>query len=126
MSAGVVLAFTSAVLAPSAMAASGGLAGRWTSVDTDGSHQTLDIRGSGSRAYAVVYVDDSATSVCGGAPARISGPGYVDGDSLVAVGVLVCLPGGNVLRERLAIGYQYDAATDTLTDDFGILWHRAS
>jgi hypothetical protein len=50
----------------------------------------------------------------------------VDGDSLVAVGVLVCLPGGNVLRERLAIGYQYDPGTDTLTDDFGILWHRAS
>jgi hypothetical protein len=76
---GVSFACVSAILAPSAQAASGGLAGAWTSVDTDGSNH----------------------------------------------GTLVCLPGGNVFRSRLAIGFGYDAGTDTLTDSFGIVWHRA-
>jgi len=123
-----VIAAAAALLIPasSAEAAGGGiLAGTWASIDTDGSQQALDIRGSGTVAYSMVYVDDSAT-VCGGDPARLSGPGYVDGDSVLMVAVLVCQPGGNVLKERLAIGFHHDTETDTLTDDFGIVWHRAS
>ena len=125
ISAGVMVAVASTALAPTALAASGGLAGTWTSVDTDGSNQTLAVRGSGGRVYSMVYVDESATNACGGAPARISGPGFVDGDGVVMVGPLVCLPGGNVFRERFAIGFEYDPGADTLTDDFGIVWHRA-
>jgi hypothetical protein len=123
-----VVAAAAALLIPatSAQAAGGGaLAGTWTSTDTDESQQTLAIRGSGTVAYSMVYVDASA-SVCGGDPARLSGPGYVDGDSVLMVAVLVCQPGGNVLNERLAIGFQHDTEADTLTDDFGIVWHRAS
>ena len=121
-----ILGFAGVALAPTASAASGALAGTWTSVDSDGSNQTLDIMGAGNHVYSMIYFDESATNACGGHPARISGPGFVDGDDLVHVGAVVCLPGGNPFRERLAIGYAYDAGTDTLTDDFGIVWHRVS
>ena len=122
---GVVFACVSAILAPTAWAASGGLADTWISVDRDGSTQTLTITGSGGKAYAMVYVDESATGACNGAPARIVGPGVVDGNDIVMEATLVCLPGGNPFRSRLAIGFSYDAGSDTLTDSFGIVWHRA-
>lgn len=116
------------VPATGATAAGGGtgpLAGTWTSIDSDASHQMLDITGSGNRAYSMVYVDDSATGACGGDPARLSGPGFVDGDSVFMVAVLVCYPGGNQLKERLTVGFHYDSGSDTLTDDFDIVWSRA-
>jgi len=126
-----VAAFTfgASLLAPvaAAVAAGGGsgpLAGTWTSVDADGSHQTLDVTGSGHSVYAMVYVDDAA-SACGGDPARLSGPGFVDGEDVVMVAPLVCLPGGNVFRGRLAVGFHHDSGTDTLIDDFDIVWSRA-
>ncbi len=122
----VILGFASAVLAPTASAASGPLAGTWTSVDSDGSNQTLDIMGSGNRVYSMIYFDESATNACDGNPARVSGPGFVDGNDLVMVGAVVCLPGGNPFRSRFTISYEYDAGSDTLTDAFGIVWHRAS
>jgi len=124
IAAGAIFACVSAILAPTAWAASGGLAGAWASVDTDGSNQTLDISGSGRNAYSMVYYDESATGACNGAPARIVGPGFVAGNEVAMIGTLVCLPGGNVFRSRLAIGFGYDAGTDTLTDSFGIVWHR--
>ncbi len=123
-----VLAAGVAVLAPATAAAasgSGPLAGTWTSTDTDGSHQTLDITGSGNRVYSMVYVDDSATGACGGDPARFSGPGFVDGDSVLMVGTLVCQPRGNPLKGRLEVSFQHDAEADTLVDDFDIVWSRA-
>ena len=119
--AGVVLA----MLPSTAWASPGGLAGTWTSVDGDGSLQTLDITGSGQSAYSMVYFDESATGACDGAPARISGPGFVEGELVVMVGTLVCLPGGNVFRSRLTLVYEFDPGTGTLTDSFGIVWHRA-
>jgi hypothetical protein len=118
--AGAVLA----MLPGTAWASTGELAGTWISVDADGSVQTLDITGSGETAYSMVYVDESATGACNGAPARVSGPGFVDGDVVVMFGTLVCLPGGNVFRSRLTLGYEFDPGTDTLTDSFGIVWHR--
>ena len=120
IAAGVALA----MLPASAWASTGGLAGSWSSVDGDGSLQSLDIEGSGEKAYSMVYFDASATGACNGSPARVSGPGFVNGEDVVMFGTLVCLPGGNVFRSRLTLGYEYDAGTDTLTDSFGIVWHR--
>lgn len=122
----VILGFVSAVLAPSASAASGSLAGTWTSVDSDGSNQTLEIMGAGNHAYSMIYYDDSATNACDGDPARVTGPGFVDGNDLLMAGAIVCLPGGNPLRTRIDISYVYDAGTDTLTDAFGIVWQRGA
>lgn len=122
----MIVTCASTTISPPAFAASGLLAGPWVSVDTDGSNQTLNIRGSGHRPYAMTYFDESATSACAGNPARISGPGFVDGDHVHHTGPVICLPGGKIFTSRFSVGYAYDAGTDTLTDDFGIEWHRAS
>ncbi len=111
--------------ASAAGASSGPLAGTWTSVDGDLSNQTLNITGTGARVYSMVYDDDSAGDACGGNPARLSGPGFVDGDDVYMVAALVCLPGGNPFRKRLTVGFHYDSEADTLVDDFGIVWSRA-
>lgn len=108
-----------------AAAAQGDLAGRWTSIDTDGSHQTLTIEGSGERVYAMSLFDESATSLCDGAPASVNGPGRVTEDGLLLRGAAVCRPGGNVLRGVIHLAFTYDAGTDTLTDEFGVVWSRA-
>jgi hypothetical protein len=117
---------TSLVLgAPPATAAQGELAGTWTSIDTDGSNQTLNITWSGKGAYAVAYFDEAAGTLCGGAPAMANGSGRVDGNTLFTRGAAVCLPGGNLLHGVIGIDYTYDAASDTLTDNFGVVWSRA-
>ena len=110
--------------APPAAAAQGDLAGTWTSIDTDGSNQTLTITGSGARVYAMSLFDDSA-SLCDGAPASANGSGRVDGEDLFMRVAAVCLPGGNRLRGVIDIAFTYDAASDTLTDSFGVVWSRA-
>jgi hypothetical protein len=110
--------------APPAVAAQGELAGTWTSIDIDGSNQTLTITGSGTRVYAMSLLDDSA-SLCDGAPALAEGSGRVAEDQLFMRAAAVCLPGGNLLRGVINIGFIYDAGTDTLTDDFGVVWSRA-
>jgi hypothetical protein len=128
---GVAVVTAGAALLGSAAGASAGgtgsgpLAGTWTSVDTDLSHQTLTVTGSGDRVYSMVYDDPSATDACGGDPARLSGPGFVDGDDVLMVAALVCRPGGNPFRGRIAVGFHYDSGDDTLVDDFGIVWSRA-
>jgi hypothetical protein len=120
----LVVGLVAGLGAPPAVAAQGSLAGSWTSIDTDGSNQTLTITGSGHRVYATSLFDDSAT-LCDGAPAMATGSGTVVEEELFTRVSAVCLPGGNLLRGVIGIGYVYDAGTDTLTDDFGIVWSRA-
>jgi hypothetical protein len=123
--AGLVLAAASAVVAPSAAsAAAGPLAGVWTSIDTDGSHQTLVVTGAGQHAYSMVYTDDAATGACQGSPARLSGPGFVEGSHVHMQAALVCLPGGNEFRTRVSLDFTHDSVAGTLTDGFGIVWTR--
>ena len=121
----VLIAVVSLVAPTSASAGPGELAGTWTSTDTDGSSQTLTVRGSGEGAYSVFLVDDAATSACGGAPARLVGPGAFDGETLAVFGTLTCLPAGNVFRTRIPFELTYSAETDTLTDFTGVTWTRA-
>jgi len=56
--------------------------GAWTSIDTsDGSHQTLDIRGSGRSGHrAMVLFDDATSGACSPSPASVQGSGVVGGD----------------------------------------------
>lgn len=98
--------------------------GSWTSVDTDGSNQWLSINGGGSDNFSIYLYDESATTACGGAPARVTGAGTAFDDDLVMLGTLSCAPGGNVLRSRLTLDFHYDSTTDTLTDFSGVVWHR--
>lgn len=99
--------------------------GTWTSIDIDGSHQKLDIGGSGRRGrHSMFLFDDSATTACGGSPAHVVGSGVVDGNRLLMRGTLTCKPGGNPLGGRTSIRFVYRPATDTLTDNSGVTWHR--
>jgi hypothetical protein len=100
-----------------------GFAGRWTATDGDGSNLLLSIQGEGVR-YAVREVDDAAT-VCGGAPASVNGAGRADGQLLVVQVTLACAPGGNLFRERIQIAFTHNAP-NTLTDNEGVVWSRAS
>ncbi len=31
-----------------------------------------------------------------------------------------------MFKSRFTVNYRYNAGADTLTDDFGIVWHRAN
>ena len=99
--------------------------GVWRSIDFDGSQQTLTVLGSAPAARSVTLFDESA-SVCGGAPAQLTGPAAVSGSTLVVSGLLTCRPGGNQFRVRMSVGWTLDSGTDTLTDDFGTVWHRSA
>lgn len=105
---------------PAVSASTNRLDGRWTSTDTDGSHQRLDVRGSGAGAVSLY---DDAAGICAGAPARIPGTGAVNADVLTLTGVLVCVPGGPPIG-RVTVEFTYDASSDTLTDQFGVTWYR--
>ena len=99
--------------------------GRWTSIDTDGSPQTLDV-GPGLEPR-VRYVDDRAT-VCftaGDSDVRYqgTGAGLVQGDMLSA---RYPDAGCATYREHnVVVQYGYQSATDTLNDTFDVTWHRA-
>lgn len=122
-----ILAIAALALTPPASAAPGNLAGSWTSVDVDGSHQTLRIRGSGKPVYAMFFRDDFTSGACGGPPAKVVGHALVRGQELLMRGTLVCHRGGNPLPgERISMGLHYDAGNDTLTDGAGVVWERAA
>lgn len=99
--------------------------GTWTSTDNDGSNQALRVAGSGKGAYAMFMYDDSATGACDGRPAHVVGKGVPEGSSVLMAATLTCLPGGNVIRHRISVQFFYSAGKDTLTDEFGVVWHRA-
>jgi hypothetical protein len=123
LACGAVLTAAQILAAPVASADTDVFGGTWTSTDTDGSHQQLDVRGTNPVIRAVSYYDDAA-SICGGAPARIPGTGAIDGDTLILSGVLACVPGGTPLG-RVTVEYVYESSTDSLTDEFGVTWTRA-
>ena len=114
------------VVAPtSAASASSQFKGSWTSIDTDGSSQTLTV--SGGASPSVVYQDFYASGCNNfGGPAThwtAAGKGSVDGDLLeVAFHKSGC---GNFLQGGYGDAYVYDEGTDTLVDTFGIIWYRA-
>jgi hypothetical protein len=118
------LAALAGVAVPSAATAAGsGFIGTWVSTDPgDGSNQVQTITGAPNGSLTVRYYDDRAT-VCGGPPARLSGHGFAEGDTLVVSGVLVCVPGGNAFG-RIALEVTYVPGADVLTDPSGAVWTR--
>lgn len=124
--AAAVLAFVVTALVPPASARAGTLTGTWTSVDLDGSNQTMRITGAGNPVYSVFLRDDFTTGACGGPPAKLVGHGVSDGHEFFGRGTLVCLHRGNPIPGvRVPFSFEYDAAADTLTDGGGVVWERA-
>ncbi len=121
----VVLALVPFGAVTAASAPDDAFRGTWTSIDTDGSNQFLNIRGRGEGIHAMSLYDDSATNACDGSPAHLQGTGLVHGDSLLMRGTLTCIPGGNRLTGRISLRFVYDSGSDTLTDATGVIWHRS-
>jgi hypothetical protein len=106
----------------------------WATTDVDGSFQTMVVRASGEGAYEIVVRDDSA-SVCSGAPSTMTGTGRLDSakELVIASPVLTCDDGsdpealsGPPLEEQLRdLTFVHDPESDTLTDNFDLVWERA-
>jgi hypothetical protein len=100
-------------------------AGRWTSEDFDGSHQTLVVS-AGTRP-SVVYQDFYASgcdTFAGPATHWVAaGQGSIDDDLLLAdFRKSGC---GTFLQGGYQDWYAYDAGSDSLTDSAGIVWTRS-
>jgi hypothetical protein len=111
-------------LATAGQATAGGdpFVGAWRSVDTDGSHQSLQVVPIGAGYDAAYYRDSFTSGVCAGAPAKIWSRMRVNGNVMKGSGDLRC---PNHIRHHLGVGrYLYDPGTDTLVDGFGIVWTR--
>ena len=125
----MTLALGLLVLAAAGASAHDAFAGTWTSIDTDGSNQTLYVGGSGQAGrHAVSLFDDMASMACDGAPARAQGSGVVEGGTLYWQGTVTCPAGGRGPATGRVGGFEltYNEGTDTLTDASGVVWHRGS
>jgi hypothetical protein len=120
LAAATALAFVFAVPATAVSAATEStFAGRWTSVDAvDGSDQVMRI----TRGGHVVLFDSSAT-VCGAAPAVVTGRGTISGDDLEATLRAICLGGSGGVTGANAT-FTYNETDGTLVDDLGgTVWY---
>lgn len=107
--------------------------GTWVTTDLDGSTPAATIEVSTDGVVEIVVVDDSA-SVCSGAPSTMTGSGRLDGDTVLVIPtpVLTCdngsepqaLSGPPVEEQLQNLTFTYDAETDTLTDNFGMIWSQ--
>ena len=100
--------------------------GSWTSIDLDGSDQTLAVSGGGSVVH-LQYTDFGAPFTCEGGQGEMfvgTLTGTVAGETLVAA-ITAAHCGSKTFPdlEGLEFDFTYDAATDTL---FGmdVTWHR--
>lgn len=125
---GIALLSLSLALPAGAFAAAptSAFTGSWVSTDGDGSHQTLVV--SAGKRPSVVYQDFYASGCDNfGGPAThwvAAGTGTIESDVLyVSFRKSGC---GNFLMGGYEDFYTYDAGTDTLTDQFLIVWTRSS
>ena len=120
---GLARALTSGHGATPAAQPPNSFAGNWGSTDSDGSFQTMTIRANPEGAYEMVLHDDM-TGPCSG-PSTDTGTGSLDGAGrLVILSITtVCESGGEPVDAGDLI-FVHDPTTDTLTDDFGVVWQR--
>jgi len=105
--------------------------GVWTSIDVDGSSQTLVIGGGSGDAQRVRFHDDGAT-ICGLDPdtgdflsaASARGLLLASGDVLSGDLSLYCHTSPPTFVGDVHFVYTYDPFTDTLTDWLGVVWSR--
>ena len=107
--------------------------GTWVSTDGDGSSQTMVVRASSEGAFEIVVRDDAA-SVCSGAPSTMTGTGRLDDARRLVIPspVLTCDDGsepealsGPPLEEQLRnMTFIHDPESDSLTDNFEMVWRR--
>lgn len=111
-------------------AASDPFIGSWESIDSDGSYQILTIGGGPGASYHVRYYDYGAT-ICGLGPGgeflyAASAQGVItdSGSGLTGTLAVYCRSSPPTFWGNADFHFGYNAATDTLTDGFGITWTR--
>jgi hypothetical protein len=95
--------------------------GAWESIDVDGSFQQLTISGNSNNLH-IRYFDHMAT-VCGGDKAIGRGAANVEGDTISSLLEIWCLNPRRFLADS-SFNAVYDPITDTLIDEYGIVWNR--
>ena len=133
-----VIALTAAAL-PAAAASRHPFRGVWRGADFyDGSNQVIKFSEegrSGGEVFAIRGRDDRTGNWCeGNGPAEMSAIGVLQSRTYVLVSYVGwCLPPGEGLSpasgsdpQFISGEYTYDAATDTLTDEWGTIVHRSS
>lgn len=124
------LTITASVLAPGAVdaATTDPFAGEWESIDVgDGSYQTLNVYGSGSRGvHGTRLYDTLASQACDSQPADVQGPGFVSGVEMTVFFTVTCPGSGRGPTTGLVgpVVYTYQPDSDTMTDDSGNVWQR--
>lgn len=103
--------------------------GGWTSIDTDGSAQTMEIATTDDGSAQITIHDAAATAACAGVAATVAGTGELDsrGGLAVVISGLTCEDGSepSVLAEELGdVMFTYDRQSDTLTETSGVVWRR--
>jgi hypothetical protein len=127
----IALLLVSMLVVPQASAKPDPFIGVWTSIDVDGSSQTLTIGGGSGVTRQVRFHDDGAT-ICGMDPdtgdflsaASARGPLSVSGDTLSGDLSLYCQTSPPAFAGDFHFVYTYDPSTDTLTDWLGVVWSR--
>ena len=106
--------------------------GGWSSTDTDGSSQTMDIVRSDTDQFDVVVRDDAATVACAGSASTMTGAGLLVTDVrlVIAQPELTCDDGttpslGPPPQAELAnFAFEHNPEADELTDSFEVVWKR--
>ena len=94
--------------------------GNWTSTDTDGSAQTMEIGIAADGSTQMTVHDDAATAACAGAAATVTGTGLLDGigDLVITLTSLTCADGSEPAVRPENVGtctLRYDIDADTFT-----------
>ena len=103
--------------------------GGWTSTDTDGSAQTMEIATTDDGSAQITIHDAAATAACAGVAATVAGTGELDsrGGLAVVISGLTCEDGSEpaVPADELSdVMFTYDRQSDTLTETSGVVWLR--
>jgi hypothetical protein len=107
--------------------------GEWVTEQRDDSTYTMTIETSGAGS-AEMNAEDDFASVCSGSPFQVIGTGSFQSDNTLVFSspTVTCKDGsqpealsGPPLEEQFQnLTFTYDPRSDTLTDNFGLLWTR--
>lgn len=119
---GGLLLSTPAVAAPPPA-----MTGSWAGTDTDGSALSMSIGGGPNR----MNYQDAGATVClntFGEFSKASGGGFAEivGNAITLTTDIDChlSTGRTTWMSDFVLTFDYDPGTDTITDQFGVCWHR--
>lgn len=129
LSSTIVLSMMIAAFLSTTGASADPFIGKWASTDTDGSYQILTIGGGNGNSYHI-RVYDFGASTCGLDPetgdflyaASIEGPLFLSDVMLSGTLPLYCQTAPPTFDGIAFLQFTYDPATDTLVDNFGVVW----